>query len=164
MIASIVGIIGIGANIIIYQQKSGKKLLLFKLISDFLWALHYILFSANSAAIIATINIFREFVFFSKEKRWAKSKLWLVFFLFCSIISAIFTYKSLYNILPAIASILSVISFWRSNPNTSRIFAYPISISMLTYDIFCLSYMGIINEILTLLSTTIGILHYKKEK
>ena len=76
----------------------------------------------------------------------------------------LFTYKSLYNILPAIASILSVISFWRSNPNTSRIFAYPISIPMLTYDIFCLSYMGIINEILTLLSTTIGILHYKKEK
>jgi hypothetical protein len=36
MIATIVGVIGIGANMLIYQQKSGKKLLMYKMISDFL--------------------------------------------------------------------------------------------------------------------------------
>lgn len=164
MIANVVGIIGIAANILIYQQKNHKKLLLYKLLSDFIWALHYILLSANSAALIASVNIFREFVFYNKDKKWAKSKLWLIFFLLCSFISAILTYKNLFSILPAIASILSVISFWISNANITRIFAYPISFSMFSYDIFCMSYMGLINEIFTLTSTTLGIIRYRKKK
>ena len=89
MIASIVGALGIGANVIIYQQKNGKKLLFYKLISDFLWAAHYFLLGAVSAALVAVIGIFRETVFFNQDKKWAKSNLWLVFFILCSICVAV---------------------------------------------------------------------------
>ena len=163
MIATIVGVIGIGANMLIYQQKSDKKLLMYKMISDFLWALHYMLIDAYSACLIEAINIFREIVFYNNDKKWAKSKFWLIFFLLCSIISALFTFKNILNLLPAFASVLSVISFWRKNPDFTRALAYPISASMLIYDFSCLSYMGITNEIITIISTTVGMLRYKKE-
>ena len=164
MLSSILGALGIVANMLIYQQKSGKSLLIFKLVSDFLWAAHYFLISANAAAAIAAINIFREIVFFYQNKRQTSNRLWLIFFLVCSLVSAVLTWKNVFSLLPAAASAISVISFWRSSPKLSRALAFPISASMLTYDIGCGSYMGIINEILTLISATVGIFRYNKDK
>lgn len=160
--AYFIGVLGIIANMLIYQQKSGKKLILYKLISDILWALHYALLSAYSGAAIAVIGIFREIVFYNQDKKWAKSKLWLVFFLLCSVVSAAITWKSAYSILPAFASVLSVIGFWRANPRLSRGLSFPISFAMLTYDVTCNSYTGIVNEIFTLISSVIGIIRYSK--
>ena len=164
MIASIVGALGIGANVIIYQQKNGKKLLFYKLISDFLWAAHYFLLGAVSAALVAVIGIFRETVFFNQDKKWAKSNLWLVFFILCSICVAVFTWKSAFSILPAVASVLSIISFWKNDPKLSRCLAFPISISMLTYDLYCISYMGMVNEIFTIFSSILGIVRYSNKR
>lgn len=162
MAAFIFGALGICANIIIYQQKKGKKLVFCKLVSDFLWAIHYFCLNANTAAMIAVIGIFRETVFLKQDKNSKKSNMWLVFFLILSIISAIITWKSAFSLLPAAASILSVISFWKSDPDLSRCLAFPISISMLAYDVFCLSYMGIINEVLTIASCVVVIIRRKE--
>jgi len=164
LFANIIGAFGIAANMLIYQQKSGKNLLAFKLISDCLWAVHYLLLHATSAAAIAVIGIFREFVFYSQDKKWAKSKLWLVLFLLFSPISAAFTWKSYFSILPALASVISVISFWKNDPSLARYLSFPIAASMFTYDIVCHSYMGMINETFTLISTVIGIARYAKRK
>lgn len=160
MIVNLFGALGIIANMLVYQQRSGKNLLIVKLISDFLWATHYFLLSAHSAMAIAVIGIFREIVFYNQKKKWAKSKLWLLFFLICSISSSILTWKSFFSVLPGIASFISVISFWKKNPRLSRYLAFPISAAMLTYDITCHSYMGITNDIFVLISAIAGIIRY----
>ena len=147
-----IGALGIAANMIIYQQKDGKKLLLFKLISDLFWFAHYFLLGAYTGAVIAVIGIFRECVFINQDKKWAKGKGWLVFFILCSIVSSIFTWKNVFCLFPAIASVISVISFWKSNPKLARFLGIIISACMLIYDIIYGSYTGIVNEILTLVS------------
>ena len=162
MAASVFGFLGIGANIVIYQQNNGKKLIIFKLISDIIWAVHFLLLNANSAAGAAVLGIFREIVFFNQDKKWAKSKSWLIFFLGCSIAVAILTWKNIFSLYPAVASALSVISFWKKNPKLSRGLVFPISACMLIYDITCGSYFGIVNELLTLTSASIGIIRHLK--
>ncbi len=157
IIASLVGVLGIGANVLIYQQKTGKNLLIYKLISDILWATHYLILGGISAFAIACIGIVRESIFLNQKHKWAQSNLWLLLFVLLSVGSAIITWKSLMNLLPATASVLSIFGFWRAKPKLSRILAYPISLCMITYDIFILSYMGIANELFTLLSTTVAI-------
>lgn len=164
MISNITGALGIGANVAVYQQKSGKKLLISKLISDFLWAFHYFSLNATSAAAIAVIAIFRETIFFNQDKKWAKSKLWLIFFLLCSVVSAVLTWRGVISTLPAIASILSVLSFWKGSPRLTRYLAFPISACMLSYNIFYHSYMGIVNEVLTLFSAAFGVIRFYKTK
>ncbi len=164
IIAFIVGALGICANVVIYQQKNGKYLLVYKLISDMIWAMHYFLLGGYSAMVVACIGIARECVFLNKKHKWAQSDLWLLLFVLLSVGSAALTWKSPMNLLPATASVLSVFSFWRANPKLSGILAYPISLCMLTYDIFIFSYMGIANEIFTLLSTTVSIAINKKRK
>ena len=160
----IFGAFGIAANVIIYQQKNGKKLLLWKLLSDILWMAQYLSLSAFSGAAIAAIGIIRESVFLNQNKKWAQSKGWLLLFLALSIASAVFTWKSVFSILPAFASVLSVFSFWKNKPALARNLAFPISASMLTYDVFCGSYLGIANEIFTLVSAFIGVLRNRKVK
>jgi len=155
------GVGGVFANFMIYQQTSRKKLLLNKLIADCLWTLHYISLGAVSGAFVCAIGILREFVFLNKRKKWAQGKRWLMLFLLLSILSAVLTWENGFSVLPTIASILSVFSFWKGNPTWTKILSFPISVCFMTYNIFSLSYAGIINEILVLISTAIGIIRIK---
>lgn len=155
--ATVFGALGVLANAIIYQQKTGTKLLIWKICSDVLWMLHYLILGGFSAAAIAFIGIVRESIFLNKKHAWARSRLWLLLFVALSISSAVLTWQSIISILPMTASVLSVFAFYRANPVLSRILAYPISLCMMIYDIFILSHMGIINETLTLISTTIAV-------
>ncbi|MBQ6823062.1 MAG: YgjV family protein [Clostridia bacterium] len=155
------GVGGVFANFMIYQQTSRKKLLLNKLIADCLWTLHYISLGAVSGAFVCAIGILREFVFLNKRKKWAQGKRWLMLFLLLSILSAVLTWKNGFSVLPTIASILSVFSFWKGDPTWTKILSFPISVCFMTYNIFSLSYAGIINEVLVLISTAIGIIRIK---
>lgn len=157
-IAITLGIGGIFCNFAIYQQKTRKNLLLTKLIANCFWTLHYAFLSAWSGAAICCIGVLRESIFLNNHRKWAKSKLWLLLFVLLSIISAIFTWKNPYSILPSVASVLSVYSFWRGNPSLTKILSFPISISFLTYNIAFGSFIGIINEIFVLTSTVIALI------
>ncbi len=156
-IAIVFGIGGIACNFAIYQQKTRKKLLFLKLIANCLWTFHYTFLGAFSGAAICSIGILRESIFLNNHRKWARSKLWLVLFVLLSIVSAILTWKNPYSILPSVASVLSVYSFWKGRPDLTRVLSFPISISFLIYNIVSASYVGILNEIFVLVSTIIAI-------
>ena len=163
VLSTIFGVLGIGACIIIYQQNQKEKLLIWKLISDVLWALHYFFLAAYSGTAVAIIAIFREIAFYDQAKRKAQSQWLLVLFICISAVSAVITWKSYFSILPATASIISIISFWKGKPGVTRYLAFVVSGCMLTYDVYCHSYIGIGNEIFTICSAIIGILRYRKK-
>lgn len=164
ILANALGLLGIGVNIMVYQQKQNGRLLVFKLISDIIWALHFWGLNAYSAAAIAVVGIFREIIFInSKSENGNKNKTWLFVFLFASILSAILTWDGLLSTLPAMASMVSVISFWFGSPMRSRIMAIPICLFMLIYDISKGSVSGVINEVLTLTSCIFGIVRIDKK-
>ena len=163
MIATIIGALGIGANCIIYQQKNGKNLLMWKLISDVLWLLHYLFLNAYSGCAVALIGVFRELVFYRENKRGTKNIFYLLIFICITIFSSVLTWKGIASVFPAVASIISIAGFWKASPKISRKLAFPISTLMLSYDLTCNSYMGIVNEILTMCATTIAIVHNKRK-
>lgn len=164
IIASLIGVLGIGANVLIYQQKTGKNLLIYKLVSDILWATHYLILGGFSAFAIACIGIVRESIFLNQKHKWAQSHIWLWVFVVLSVLSAALTWKTLVNLLPATASVLSVFGFWKNNPTLSKFLAFPISLCMLTYDLYIVSYMGIANEAFTLISAIISVIFLLKQK
>ena len=164
ILAFVFGALGVVGNIVIYQFKSGKKILLGKLVSDISWTLHYICLCAFSGAAIAGIGFIRDGVFLHQDKKWAQSKAWLWIFFALSIVSAFLTWKSVFSILPAIASVLLIFSLWKNKPMLVCILAFPISTLMLAYNIYCGSYFGIANEILTLISAFIGVFKNQKAK
>lgn len=160
----ILGALGILANFIVYQQKDRKKLLVAKLVNDFLWASHYASLFAWSGAAVCFIGVLRSTVFLNENKPWAKGKKWLLFFLFLGITLTVLTWKNVFSLLTGIVAALSVVSFWQPNPKRSKILAYPISFCMIVYDLACHSYMGLVNESFILISSTISLLNMNRNK
>lgn len=162
ILAWVFGVGGVITNILIYQQNTRKRLLTIKWLSDWCWALHYGFLGAWSGAGIGAIGVIRETVFLNEDKKWAQGKRWLVLFWVLGIVSAIVTWKNWFSILPTIASALSIFSFWIGRPNLTRLLAFPISGSLLIYNITCLSYVGIVNELFVLISSAVGLIRMKK--
>lgn len=162
MLSTLFGIIGILANTIIFWQKNRKNLLFTKLFADVVWTMHYVLLGAKTGAATCGISIMREIVFLNKKHTWAKSNLWLILFAVLSIFFGIFTWKNITSVLPVCASIISVISFAIGKPNLTRILQIFISVLFLIYDIYVVSYAGIINEIFTLTSVIFALYYFKR--
>lgn len=164
LLSEALGLLGILLNIVIYQQKKRKPLLRWKLVSDISWALHYAVAGNYSGAAVGTIGIARETSFLAIEGKKIDRRPFLAIFFICACVSVWLTWKGWASLLPAMASILSVVSFWQQNPKLSRFLAVPISACMLSYDILVGSYTGIGNELLTLGSVCIGIYRHDRKK
>lgn len=162
LIGHISGAVGIAVNVLIYQQKNNKGILFLKLLSDIVWMIHYLLISAYSGAAVALIGIVRELVFIFVKKHRER---WLILFLVISFVSSYLTYKNIYSILPALASAISVISFWQKSPIRTKYLSLPISACMGVYSFMNGSFSGVCNEILTVISSVVSITSlYVKER
>lgn len=158
--AQFIGVVGIFLNMFIYQQKNRRNLLLCKLLSDIASLASFLLLGAFSGAAIALIGCFRELTFLKYSKDSVTGKAMMGLFIIVSLICTAITYEDLTSILPAIASILSIIGFSQGNPRLSRIMSFPISLCMGSYSVVVASYTGVANEILTILSSAIGMIRY----
>ena len=159
-IAQIVGFLGILLSFIIYQQKERKILLIWKLVSDAVWMLHYALLGAFSAVAVTIIGVIRETVYLNEGKKWANKKFWIVIFCLINIVFAFLTWKGLFSLLPTIASLVAVVSFAMQKPKITRFFSFPIAFCMITYDFFTGSIAGIVNEIFTITSSIVGVIRH----
>lgn len=163
ILSTIFGVIGIIANVIIYWQKDREKLLFAKLTADIVWTVHYSLLGALTGAVTCGISIVRETVFLNKKHRWAQSNLWLILFVLISTVFGLASWKNIINAFPLCASILSVISFAIGKPRLARLLQIIISVLFLTYDIYVISYAGIINEICTLISVVFALFYFRRK-
>lgn len=158
--ALLLGILGVMINLIIYQQTTSKRVLLFKLLSDIVWAVQYLLLGGYTGFCIACIAVLREAVFYKVNRKSPAGVICLILFAMASILSAVLTWSSPVSILPAIASLISVFGFYFAIPTLSRILALPISLCMGIYALEVGSYLGVANELITVASALLGILLY----
>lgn len=149
-------IFGIGAMIslfLIYQQKSRKNLIICKLSADLFWVFHYLCLGAYGGIVPNFVGIFRELVFMQREnKKWAQIFIWPILFIVLNWALGIRTFNSPINILPIAASTFVTVSLWLKNPTLTKIISVPVSITFMVYDYFVGSWIGIINESLSIAS------------
>ncbi len=157
---------GVGAMIALftlYQQKDRKRLLFSKLCADVCWVIHYFLLGGFGGMIPNLVGIFRELIFVRREeKSWANKAVWPILFVFCGWALGIFTFKSPINILPIAASTFVTVSLWVKKPRLTKIISIPVNISFLIYDAFVGSYIGIVNESVSILSIIISFIKENK--
>lgn len=163
LIAQLVGLGAMASLFFIYQQKSRKRMLCAKLSADVCWVIHYLCLGGIAGMIPNAVGIFRELIFINrKDKKWASSILWPVFFILLNWTLGIRTFHSWYNILPITASTFVTISLWIDNPKLTKIITIPISTAFLIYNAFISSYIGIINEVVSIFSIAIYFLNQKE--
>ncbi|MBQ8431607.1 MAG: YgjV family protein [Clostridia bacterium] len=165
--AWVLGTVGVILNLIIYQQTTSKRVLLFKLLSDIVWAVQYLLLGAYTGCCIACVAVLREAVFYKVDRKSRTGVACLGIFTAVSLLSAALTWSSALSLLPAVASVISVFAFYFAIPRLSRILALPISLCMGIYALTVGSYLGVVNEMITVASALVGILFidlWKKKK
>ena len=160
LIANCVGIFGVMACIMIFQQTERKKLLTWKLIADSIWTVQYLILGAFSGAGVTLIAVARSIIFLRIDPKKGKGVGWLVGFLTVSVIVAALTWRNWWNIFSLTASVLGITSYWIGKPRVSRVLSFPISTAMLIYDLTTMAYMGVINETMSMASSVIGIIRH----
>ena len=157
-------IFGVGAMLAlfsIYQQKTRKGIILSKLAADVCWVIHYLCIGGIAGAIPNFVGIFRELVFANRKKhKWADHILWPVLFILINFGFAIRTFHSPFNILPIAASALVTVLLWIDNPLLTKVLSIPVCVSFMIYDIYIGSYIGIVNESVSILSILIFLIKY----
>lgn len=153
-------LLGLGAMLslfLLYQQKNRKRILLCKLLADVFWVAHYACLGGVAGVIPNGVGIFRELVFINrKRKKWAGSFFWPVLFIAINWGLGISTFRSPMNILPIAASTFVTVSLWLDNPRLTKLISLPVCAAFLIYDVYVHSYVGVINESISILSITLS--------
>lgn len=164
LLGNIIGYIAIAENLFIFLSVRRERVLIFKLISDVLWALNMAFLSVDNranltGAILNVIGIFREIVFYNRlDKNWAKHKFWLFFFIGVTLISPIVSWNGAISLLPAFGSIFAVILFYSKNTDHMRYLSFLAQGLWLVYASVILSVPAIISNAIMILSSIIGII------
>lgn len=146
-IGQLIGIAAIGVSSLIYIQKSRIRMVLMKLVTDVLWVLHHISILSYTAAATTGIAIIREVVFLRKHKKSYEICI-LIGFSALFTAAAVFTWRDVFSVFPAVGSVLSTLAFGSKEVRLIRFFAFLSSVCMMIYGIHYISIPTIINECL----------------
>ena len=156
IIAEILGFAALSIGFLIFQQKKRTGILAFKLSSDILWIIHFLLLGATSGMILSSVGVCRSIVFLVLALCGREIKpVWLLVFTFAGVGAIILTWKDVYSICSVISCVLATLGYWQKKPTNMKIISIFICASQITYACFIGSISVIINELLTLGSIAI---------
>ncbi len=162
------GIIGMIFNIIVFQQKSQRKVLMFQFFAAASFALNYLLLGSIIGGLLNIVGAFRSLVYYFDKKTHANSIAWFIVFIlaFASSYPLTFlvfntpktTFHFITELLPVLAMIIATIAIRIGSSKAVRGLGLISSPLWLTYNCFSGSIGAIASEILNLISIIIGII------
>ena len=160
--AQAVAAVGFISFIISFQIKSNKALLVLQMFSDLMFCVQFILLGAISGCLSLFSMVLRNVVILFKEKhKWARWYGWVIVFTLLLLACTIYSWAGIKSLLPFVASAVSTFAYWRDNARayrTSNLFcSCP---CWLIYNVIVGSYVGILNETITMLSIIISIIRF----
>ena len=150
--AQIVGACGMLSLFIMYQQSNRIKYLCYKLLSDVIWTVHYLMLFAVGGAIPNMVGIVRELIFMREFKSKYTKVIWAATFITINACLGIILANSWIQFVPICASALVTVSLTFKKTNNIRLLTIPISITFLIYDVIVGSWVGVLNESISLVS------------
>lgn len=163
IVGQILGFIYLIIFVISFQFEKLETLMKIRIVSKIIATLHYLCLSAYSGAVSQFISIFPNYFSYKFEGQ-RKNKIISYIFIIIFLVSGIFTYQNIYDTLPIIGSILTVIAIFQTKTKYVRLFQFIISPFFLIYNIVNNSYAGIIMEILVIISCLIAVVRLDKKK
>lgn len=164
VIAKAIGLLGFIATILIYQQKNKHNTLLWKMITDLLWIVHFLLVGSMTTVATTSVAVFRSFVFMNDKKKWAQSKLWPLAFCVLNVISGLLVWEGPISLLPMTGSLVCILAYWIGKPKLVRLASLPAGILYLAYMLIKLDFEGILNETFIILSALVGLIRFDWRK
>ena len=173
VLAQALGIAGMTMNILSYQGKSQRAVILMQMVGAAFFTANMFMLSAWSGFILNALGIVRAIVYANKEK-FRNMKLWNTVFFVCYGLSylAVFTvfrrpvtvWNLILEMLPTSAMVVSTVAFSRKNAADIRKFAWYVSPAWLVYDAISLSIGGTVCEAISIISILTATLRLDRKK
>lgn len=164
MLGQITSIIGMVITIISFQMKTRKQIILMQTAGSAFFLLSYFLLGSWSAVCLNVVFLIRNIVFyFSKDKKWAQHKAWLVALLCAVVAAGLIGFRSWLDILPVVGSVFGTVAMYMKNENMLRLLKLGDSPCWLIYNCTIPSTGGIICEVFNMISIIVGLIRYKKD-
>ena len=145
------------------QAKTQRMFLLYQVVINALYILHYGLLSAATGVAIATICVIRTLIFFLYRKAEKELPLWLLITIFTVVIgSGIATWDNWLSIMPILATILFTYGQWQHNVQITRKAVVAGDVGWCIYNLFYFGYIALIGNIVEITSCSIALHRHRK--
>jgi hypothetical protein len=172
IVAQIIGILGMAMNIISYQAKKQKNIIIIQFFGSLFFAINMFMIEAYTGAFLNAVGILRALIYANKEKI-KYIKIANILFILIYLLSYVFTFVFLnkpviflnliVELLPVIAMISTTISFSMETAGSVRKFAFISSPSWLIYNCVNFAIGGILCEVFSLVSVVIASIRLDKK-
>ena len=172
--AMIFSILGMLVNIVSFQVKNKKPLLVFQTIGNVLFLISFIFNSSGIAVILNVIYVTRNFIYMRLDGKRGKPMYitcailcvaFIVSYTVYTLVAGLTPKENLWNIVPVAASIFGTIASACVDVNKYRLWKYGDSFCWLFFNArFGLGALGgVIGEVLNQISLTVGLIRYRKK-
>lgn len=168
-----ISILGLGCNVIAFQQHNKKRFLLWLLGGCALFAIHFFLLGAYTGFLLNGITVFRSIVFARQQQSERYKKVWIFVFLLFYLSTYLITFLvyqvefSLWNgileLTPVVAMSVVTISLGMTAMKKIRVASLVASLLWLFYNIIHVSIGGVLCEAFCACSIVIGMLRYDRK-
>ena len=188
ILAQVLGVIAIASNIYAMQFNRHGLIMLFKLIGSFLFCVQYLLLGAYVGMIMDLIGTIRNIIFAYLVKKEKSTTPYIIFFAILTVVlgmlTVIMTWSEtiktvsvwsdnvkiatliavIISILSISAKLISTIAYGIKSAHTIRMLNIPSCSCWVVYNLVCLSFTGVVNEMLTISSIIIAEIRFKEKK
>lgn len=140
--------------------KTSRKILIMQTFSFFFKGLHYLLLGGLSGFLTSFVSMIRNLIFYKLKS----NRYWTILFVIIFLLIGIFTYDTFFSLMPVIATIIYTLIINYNNPTYLRYGMLLTSLTWLIYNIYVVSYSGIMIQIILLISNVIAIIKLDKKK
>ena len=165
-IAQIIGLLAVATFLLSYQQKRRPQIILFNLISRFLYILQYLLLGAFTGAVFDILAAIASVFAGKKQVGFIKKHIKLIIVttnvcvLAAGIIIAVLN-KSILDLFALMGVLLEINALWLTKEKAIRIVSLCSAPFWFTYNFLSCAYGSAIGNILTIISIAIALFRYR---
>ena len=174
VVAQAFGIVGMIFNILVFQQKKQKNVLLFQFFAAVAFGLNYFLLGAVMGGLLNVVGALRSVIYYFEKKTRANSIVWFVIFIVLFASSYPLTFLAfgkepilrnfVIEAFPVLAMIVATVAIRLGSSKMVRRLGLISSPLWLTYNCFSGSIGAIASEVLNLISIIVGIIRLDLRK
>ncbi len=150
--AQLIGLIGFTFLLVSFWFKQKKQIIFVQIIANGFLAIHYYMLNAMSGGIICLITVIRNIFLYDKKDKKTVVFYGIIFSMIYVLIGMIM-YDGIVSLIPTIATIFFTYLLLKEDPNDIRLGTILVSIMWVVYNVFVDSYVGVINEVILIVST-----------
>ena len=147
-----------------YQCKEHKKLIIVQTLSSLSICISYLFLGAHSGMILNIVCILRNFVIYKKNVKFFSYSFWPYVLALTMGFMGILSWQGYMSLLIVVALVVNTIFLYFPNVQNMRKSIVITSTMVLIYNAFYAVWGGVVNEMIAITSSIIGIYRYRKTK